>query len=216
MTLVLLVTITLLWSVALMISQVAKRQLKLIVKCQEKNVLQKRMIFQFLQRHQQVYLVLQVSISYISSSLDSHHPLCSRMDPPSFLFIQMQLCQKETMKDWLHNNIHNRQRAVILNHFEQVRNTIYQCSFHNEDSFQILDAVVYVHSKSLMHRDLKVIKVVQSVCVVIKTHLFSLQIYSSHWMGVLKLETLVQSLVMLSQILIVTRTLVREVLYDIN
>lgn len=61
----------------------------------------------------------------MSSSLDSRHPLCSRMDPPTFLFIQMQLCQKESMKDWLRNNIHNRQRAVILNHFEQVRNTIY-------------------------------------------------------------------------------------------
>ena len=61
----------------------------------------------------------------MSPSLDSRHLLCSRMDPPSFLFIQMQLCQKESMKDWLRINIHNRQRTVILNHFEQVRNILY-------------------------------------------------------------------------------------------
>jgi serine/threonine protein kinase len=69
----------------------------------------------------------------------SESPQYFLSSPPSFLFIQMQLCQKQSLKDWLRINIHNRERTEILKQFEE-----------------ILDAVVYVHKKGLMHRDLKV------------------------------------------------------------
>lgn len=56
-----------------------------------------------------------------------------------FLYIQMQLYCKETLKDWLSNNTLNRDRHTILDIFDQ-----------------IVCAVDYVHSQGLMHRDLKV------------------------------------------------------------
>lgn len=56
-----------------------------------------------------------------------------------FVYIQTQLYQKETLKDWLKSNTLNRNREVIFEIF---------C--------QITDAVDYVHSHHLMHRDLKV------------------------------------------------------------
>lgn len=58
---------------------------------------------------------------------------------PVFLYIQMQLCSKESLKDWLCNNP-ERNRFAVLNIFEQ-----------------IVDAVEYVHFRGLIHRDLKVI-----------------------------------------------------------
>lgn len=56
-----------------------------------------------------------------------------------FLYIQMQLYRKETLKDWLNNNTLSRGRHTILDIFHQIA-----C------------AVDYVHSQGLMHRDLKV------------------------------------------------------------
>lgn len=56
----------------------------------------------------------------------------------AFLYIQMQLCQKDTLREWLKTN-HKREKIVIFDYF-----------------YQIVDAVDYVHSKQLMHRDLKV------------------------------------------------------------
>lgn len=55
-----------------------------------------------------------------------------------YLFIQMQLCQKECLKDWLRtNNLEARNNKPI-------------------DIFdQIVSAVHYVHMKGLIHRDLK-------------------------------------------------------------
>lgn len=73
-----------------------------------------------------------------SFSTSTRHQVCSIVDPPTFVFIQMQLCQKESLKDWLKTNIYNRQRNEIWKMFDQ-----------------ILNAVVYVHTKGLMHRDLK-------------------------------------------------------------
>ncbi|XP_041370908.1 eukaryotic translation initiation factor 2-alpha kinase 3-like [Gigantopelta aegis] len=55
-----------------------------------------------------------------------------------YLYIQMQLCKRETLKDWLSANTLNRNRPVILDIFTQ-----------------IVCAVDYVHGQGLMHRDLK-------------------------------------------------------------
>lgn len=83
--------------------------------------------------------------------ISSHHSLLSRekhkcqdkqcntdkLSAPLYLFIQMQLCQKESLKDWLKAN-HERNHKYCLNVFEE-----------------ILGAVEYFHGRGLMHRDLK-------------------------------------------------------------
>lgn len=56
-----------------------------------------------------------------------------------YLYIQMQLCRKDTLKDWLKSNCELRDKTTIFDLF-----------------FQIVDAVEYVHSQDLIHRDLKV------------------------------------------------------------
>ncbi|XP_053207167.1 eukaryotic translation initiation factor 2-alpha kinase 3-like [Panonychus citri] len=55
----------------------------------------------------------------------------------AYLYIQMQLCQKETLREWLKTH-KEREKVPILEYF-----------------IQIVEAVDYVHSKKLMHRDLK-------------------------------------------------------------
>ncbi|TDG46211.1 hypothetical protein AWZ03_007419 [Drosophila navojoa] len=55
-----------------------------------------------------------------------------------YLYIQMQLCRKESLRDWLRDN-RTEARAAHIAHI-----------FH-----QIVDAVEYVHLKGLIHRDLK-------------------------------------------------------------
>jgi len=57
-----------------------------------------------------------------------------------YLYIQMQLCQLESLKDWLNSNTLNRDKYQLLNMFHQ-----------------IVSAIGYVHQCGLMHRDLKVI-----------------------------------------------------------
>lgn len=56
-----------------------------------------------------------------------------------FLFIQMQLCRKESLREWLECNKDVRDHNQVLSIFEQ-----------------IVQAVEYVHLKGLIHRDLKV------------------------------------------------------------
>lgn len=99
----------------------------------------------------------------------------------SYLYIQMQLCRKQSLKDWLFENgshvRENESRGIFK---------------------QIVEAVEYVHLKGLIHRDLKV------MCST-KFHLsssfffqicsfflfFSQATYSSRWMVESKLAILV-------------------------
>lgn len=55
-----------------------------------------------------------------------------------FLYIQMQLCRKDSLRDWLRENTTEAREMQIRPIFEQ-----------------IVDAVDYVHLKGLIHRDLK-------------------------------------------------------------
>ncbi|XP_042238217.1 eukaryotic translation initiation factor 2-alpha kinase-like isoform X2 [Homarus americanus] len=57
--------------------------------------------------------------------------------PRSFLYIQMELCHKESLKDWLFQNQNRGQKAIF--------------TMFND----IIRAVEYVHDNQLMHRDLK-------------------------------------------------------------
>ncbi|KAG8263576.1 Eukaryotic translation initiation factor 2-alpha kinase 3 [Homalodisca vitripennis] len=70
----------------------------------------------------------------LSLDTKSGNVCASRM----YLFIQMQLCKKESLKDWLKDNIHERPRMAVINIFDQ-----------------IVQAVEYVHMQGLIHRDLK-------------------------------------------------------------
>lgn len=67
--------------------------------------------------------------------------------PKLYLYIQMQLCKRESLKDWLNGNTLNRDKKELLNIFDQ-----------------ILCAVDYIHECGLMHRDLKVSRVRKQSC----------------------------------------------------
>lgn len=74
-----------------------------------------------------------------SFSLDLNNKSNTRKSPKMFLYIQMQLCQRLSLREWLKmQSIRDYRR--VLNIFQQ-----------------IVDAVEYVHLQGLIHRDLKVI-----------------------------------------------------------
>ncbi|XP_051830375.1 eukaryotic translation initiation factor 2-alpha kinase 3 [Antechinus flavipes] len=76
-------------------------------------------------------------------SLDLTQNTAEKLQPSSpkvYLYIQMQLCRKENLKDWMNRRcaLEERERTVCLHIF-----------------LQIAEAVEFLHSKGLMHRDLK-------------------------------------------------------------
>lgn len=71
-------------------------------------------------------------------SLDLNGTPNTQKSAKMFLYIQMQLCQRLSLKEWLRQHT-SRDFSQILNIFQQ-----------------IVDAVEYVHLQGLIHRDLKV------------------------------------------------------------
>lgn len=78
-----------------------------------------------------------LSLDLTKNSVEKLQP----SSPKVYLYIQMQLCRKENLKDWMNSRctIEERERTMCLHIF-----------------LQIAEAVEFLHSKGLMHRDLKV------------------------------------------------------------
>ncbi|XP_072750618.1 eukaryotic translation initiation factor 2-alpha kinase [Anoplolepis gracilipes] len=72
-----------------------------------------------------------------SFSLNLHNKSNSHKSAKMFLYIQMQLCQRLSLREWLKQHT-IRDSVRVLNIFQQ-----------------IVDAVEYVHLQGLIHRDLK-------------------------------------------------------------
>lgn len=78
-----------------------------------------------------------LSLDFTKNTVDQLQP----RSPKVYLYIQMQLCRKENLKDWMNRrcSMEERGHSVCLHIF-----------------LQIAEAVEFLHSKGLMHRDLKV------------------------------------------------------------
>ena len=103
------------------------------------------------------YIESEVSHHPIDITLSSHNDIEDDDNKPSsqvsdtstsklYLYIQMQLYQEDTLKEWLAKNTLSRDRHMILTIFDE-----------------IVCAVDYVHKQGLMHRDLKVSRLKSSI-----------------------------------------------------
>ncbi|RDD36693.1 Eukaryotic translation initiation factor 2-alpha kinase 3 [Trichoplax sp. H2] len=104
------------------------------------------------------------SSSHVNSSVRKarkRHQSCPTevVKPPSYLFIQMQLCHSETLDKWLQKNVENRSFSECYDIFNQ-----------------ILKALVYIHNIGLIHRDLKPANVFFSMDGLVKIGDFGLAI----------------------------------------
>ncbi|XP_067656934.1 eukaryotic translation initiation factor 2-alpha kinase 3-like [Haliotis asinina] len=104
------------------------------------------------------------SSDILSKSSDRHismedcHSVGRKLPTPKlYVYIQMQLCRRETLKEWMCANTLNRDRNTVLDIFDQ-----------------IVSAVEYVHECGLMHRDLKPSNIFFSVDGTIKIGDFGL------------------------------------------
>ncbi len=87
----------------------------------------------------QVDEVSSIPSSYLTrrDSIKKRRKSSSKI-PKVYLYIQMQLCQKDSLREWLCDNL-ERDLNTVLNMFDQ-----------------IVQAVEYVHLQGMIHRDLKV------------------------------------------------------------
>ncbi|XP_069833323.1 eukaryotic translation initiation factor 2-alpha kinase 3 [Dendropsophus ebraccatus] len=95
-------------------------------------------------------------------NLDLTKNTAEKLNPSSpkvYLYIQMQLCRKENLKDWMEARctLEDRPRAESLHIF-----------------LQIAEAVQFLHSKGLMHRDLKPSNIFFTIDDVVKVGDFGL------------------------------------------
>ncbi|XP_055545954.1 eukaryotic translation initiation factor 2-alpha kinase-like [Wyeomyia smithii] len=95
-------------------------------------------------RHLSLDLTSTGSVAILSPVTESNNMMSSNTNGTSnvsnkiYLYIQMQLCRKQSLKEWLAENDLTVRQDRIIPIFEQ-----------------IVNAVEYVHLKGLIHRDLK-------------------------------------------------------------
>lgn len=112
--------------------------------CNENGLTDSYIVFQNESKENNINTNFKNDFKYDSSpsSLDTSIDEKIKTSPSSlntYLYIQMQLCQRQTLREWLKTN--------------QDRSPVAVCDIF----IQIVNAVEHVHSMGLMHRDLKVI-----------------------------------------------------------